>query len=196
MKRLIVVTLAGPVLAVAALSGCGNVLHHAASPAATRATTAAAQDSTAAAAQDSTAPAAQDSTAPAAQDSTAPAAQDSTAAAAQDSTAIACSEQAAWDERGGASVKALYADTGALSADASADNLPGVAKAGRILASDAIAAAALPLPPVDPGSWETLTADYAAAGTAIAGGDLSGAVPQLEAGNSAIGAFSGATGKC
>ena len=91
---------------------------------------------------------------------------------------------------------ALYADTGALSADGSANNLPGVAKAGRILASDAIAAAALPLPPVDPGSWKILTVDYAAAGTAIAGGDLSGAVPQLEAGNSAIVAFSGATGKC
>jgi hypothetical protein len=93
-------------------------------------------------------------------------------------------------------VKALYADTGALSADASANNLPGVAKAGRKLASDAIAAAALPLPPVDPASWKTLTADYAVAGTAIAGGDASGAVPQLEAGNSAISAFSGATGKC
>ena len=94
MKRLIVVTLAGPVLTVAALTGCANVLHHAASPAATRATAAAAQDST------------------------------------------------------------------------------------------------------RPGSWKTLTADYAVAGTVIAGGDASGAVPQLEAGNSAISAFSGATGKC
>ena len=167
MKRLIVVTLAGPVLAVAALTGCANVLHHAASPAATRATAAASKDSTAAA-----------------------------AAAAADSARIACSEQLTWDKRGAASVTALYADTGALSADGSADNLPGVAKAGRILASDAIAAAALPLPPVDPGSWKILTVDYAAAGTAIAGGDLSGAVPQLEAGNSAIVAFSGATGKC
>jgi hypothetical protein len=167
MKRLIVVTLAGPVLAVAALTGCANVLHHAASPAATRATAAASKDSTAAA-----------------------------AAAAADSARIACSEQLTWDKRGAASVTALYADTGALSADGSADNLPGVAKAGRILASDAIAAAALPLPPVDPGSWKIFTVDYAAAGTAIAGGDLSGAVPQLEAGNSAIVAFSGATGKC
>ena len=166
MKRLIVVTLAGPVLAVAALTGCANVLHHAASPAATRATAAASKDSTAA------------------------------AAAAADSARIACSEQLTWDKRGAASVTALYADTGALSADGSADNLPGVAKAGRILASDAIAAAALPLPPVDPGSWKIFTVDYAAAGTAIAGGDLSGAVPQLEAGNSAIVAFSGATGKC
>jgi hypothetical protein len=166
MKRLIVVTLAGPVLAVAALTGCANVLHHAPGPAAAPATAAASKDSTAA------------------------------AAAAADSARIACSEQMTWDRRGAASVTALYADTGALSADGSADNLPGVAKAGRILASDAIAAAALPLPPVDPGSWKILTVDYAAAGTAIAGGDLSGAVPQLEAGNSAIVAFSGATGKC
>jgi hypothetical protein len=156
MKRLIAGILAGPVLTVAALTGCASALHHATSPAATRATP----------------------------------------AAAQDSTRLACSEQAAWDKRGAASVQALYADTGALSADASANNLPGVAKAGRKLASDAIAAAALPLPPVDPGSWKTLTADYAVAGTAIAGGDASGAVPQLEAGNSAISAFSGATGKC
>jgi hypothetical protein len=116
--------------------------------------------------------------------------------AAADAARIACSEQVAWAQRGEASVQALYADTGALSADASADNLPGMAKAGRKLASDAIAAAALPLPPVDPGSWRTLTADYAVAGTAIAGGDASGAVPQLEEGNSAISAFSGATGKC
>jgi len=166
VKRLIVVTLAGPVLAVAALTGCSSVLHHAASPAATRAAASATQAAAAA------------------------------AAAAQDSARIACSEQTTWDKRGAASVTALYADTGALSADGSANNLPGVAKAGRILASDAIAAAALPLPPIDPGSWQTLTLDYAAAGTAIAGGDLSGAVPQLEAGNSAISAFSGATGKC
>jgi hypothetical protein len=165
MKRLIVVTLTGPVFAVAALTGCANVLHHAPSPAAAPATAAASKDSTA-------------------------------AAAAADSARIACSEQLTWDKRGAASVTALYADTGALSADGSADNLPGVAKAGRILASDAIAAAALPLPPVDPGSWKIFTVDYAAAGTAIAGGDLSGAVPQLEAGNSAIVAFSGATGKC
>jgi hypothetical protein len=41
-----------------------------------------------------------------------------------------------------------------------------------------------------------LTADYAAAGTAIAKGDASGAVPQLEAGDSAISAFSSAAGKC
>jgi hypothetical protein len=156
MKRLIVGILAGPLLTVAALTGCASALHQAPSSVATRATT----------------------------------------AAAQDSARIACSEQAAWAVHGAASVKALYADTGALSADASANNSPGIAKAGRKLASDAIAAAALPLPPVDPGSWKTLTADYAVAGTAIAGGDASGAVPQLEAGNSAISAFSSATGKC
>jgi hypothetical protein len=157
MKRLIVVALAGPVLTVAALTGCASV--HAASPAATRATT-------------------------------------KPTAAAADSARIACSEQVAWAQRGAASVTALYADTGALSADASANNLPGVAKAGRKLASDAIAAAALPLPPVDPGSWKALTGDYAAAGTALAEDNAGGAVPQLEAGNSAISAFTSAAGKC
>lgn len=109
---------------------------------------------------------------------------------------VICAEQAAWNLRGQASVKALYADTGALASDASAENLPAVTKAGRKLASDAIAAAALPLPPVDPGSWKALTSDYAAAGTAIASGNAGGAVPQLEAGNSSISAFSAATGKC
>jgi hypothetical protein len=64
------------------------------------------------------------------------------------------------------------------------------------LAGCAIAAASLPLPPVDPASWKSLTVDYAAAGTAIAGGDAVGGVPQLEAGNGAISAFSTATGKC
>jgi hypothetical protein len=120
----------------------------------------------------------------------------STSASAQNQQRVVCAELAAWNLHGGASVRALYADTDALAADASAENLPGVTKAGRKLASDAIAAAALPLPPVDPGSWKALTADYAAAGTAIAAGNASGAVPQLEAGNSAISAFSAATGKC
>jgi hypothetical protein len=50
--------------------------------------------------------------------------------------------------------------------------------------------------PIDPGSWKALTSDYAAAGAAIASGNASGAVPQLEAGNGAISAFSAATGKC
>jgi hypothetical protein len=119
-----------------------------------------------------------------------------TAAAAQDQLRLACSQQAAWARRGEASVKALYADTGALAADASANNPPAIMSAGRKLASDAIAAASLPLPPVDPASWKSLTVDYAAAGTAIAAGDAVGGVPQLEAGNGAISAFSTATGKC
>jgi hypothetical protein len=119
-----------------------------------------------------------------------------TAAAAQDQLRLGCSEQATWARRGEASVKALYADTGALASDASANNTPAIMRAGRKLASDALAAASLPLPPVDPASWKALTVDYAAAGTAIAGGDAVGGVPQLEAGNGAISAFSTATGKC
>jgi hypothetical protein len=118
------------------------------------------------------------------------------AAAAQNQLRLVCSQQAAWARRGEASVKALYADTGALASDASADNTPAIMSAGRKLASDALAAASLPLPPVDPASWKALTVDYAAAGTAIAGGDAVGGVPQLEAGNGAISAFSTATGKC
>ncbi len=125
-----------------------------------------------------------------------PAASRSAAAAAQDQLRAVCSQQAAWNQRGEASVRALYADTGALSADAGANNAAGVTAAGRKLTSDAIAAATLPAPPVDPGSWKALTADYAAAGTAIAKGNASGAVPQLEAGASAISAFSSADGKC
>jgi hypothetical protein len=117
-------------------------------------------------------------------------------AAAQDQLRLTCSQQASWALRGEPAVKALYADTGALAADARANNAPGIVKAGRKLASDALAAASLPLPPVDPASWKALTVDYAAAGTAIAGGDSVGGVPQLEAGNSAISAFSAATGKC
>jgi hypothetical protein len=50
--------------------------------------------------------------------------------------------------------------------------------------------------PSTPARGKPSPLDYAVAGTAIAGGDASGAVPQLEAGNSAISAFSGATGKC
>lgn len=107
-----------------------------------------------------------------------------------------CTEQASWAQRGEASVKALYADTGALAADASASNSAGVTKAGRKLSSDAIAAATLPLPPLAQSSWKALTADYATAGSAIAAGNSSGAVPQLEAGNSAISAFTTAVGKC
>jgi hypothetical protein len=118
------------------------------------------------------------------------------AAASQSQIRLTCSDQVAWNLKGGASVKVLYADTGALSADASADNLPAVTKAGRKLTSDAIAAATLPLPPVGPSSWKALTAAYAAAGTAIAAGNATGAVPQLQAGNTAISAFTSAVGEC
>jgi hypothetical protein len=115
---------------------------------------------------------------------------------AKTETGPACPGQAAWSLRAETTLKALYADTGALSADAAANNLPGVTKAGRKLASDAIAAATLPIPPADATSWKTLTAAYAAAGTALAAGDATGAVPQLEAGNSAISTFSSAVAKC
>jgi hypothetical protein len=117
-------------------------------------------------------------------------------AVAQSRARLVCADQVAWNLRGEASVKALYADTGALSADASAGNLPGVIHAGHQLTSDAITAATLPLPPVDPASWKALTAAYAAAGTALATGNATAAVPQLQAGSSAISAFTSATGKC
>ena len=165
MKGRVIVTLAGPVLAVTVLTGCASMFHHAASPATSHVATPAAATRNA-------------------------------TAAAQVQLRQACSAQTAWDRRGQPSLHALYADTGALAADASAGNQPAVATAGRKLASDAIAAAALPLPPIDPASWQALTADYATAGTAIGGGDASGAVPQLEAGNGAISAFSSAAGKC
>ena len=166
MRPAIVLALAGSALASVALTGCAGAFHHAMSPAATQS----------AAIQSAASP--------------------SAAAAAQDQMRQACSEQATWDRRGQVSVKALYADTGALAADASAGNAPAVTQAGRKLALDALAAATLPLPPVDPASWQALTADYAAAGTAIAAGNASGAVPRLEAGNGAISAFSAAAGKC
>jgi hypothetical protein len=115
---------------------------------------------------------------------------------AQDQTQSSCLAQLAWNLNNSSTVKALYADTGALAADERAQNSSGVTKAARKLASDAIAAATLPLPPMASGSWKALTEDYATAGTVIAGGNASSAVPQLEAGNSAISAFSAATGKC
>jgi hypothetical protein len=118
------------------------------------------------------------------------------AVTAADAAQLSCSGQAAWNAQAKASLRALYADTGALAADARAGNLPGVRKAGRQLASDAVAAATLPLPPVDPAAWKTLTAAYAAAGTALAGGGAITAVPQLETGGSAISAFTAAVAKC
>ena len=107
-----------------------------------------------------------------------------------------CSELTSWNQRGQSAVKALYADTGALTADARANNSRAVVAAGRKLTSDAIAAATLPVPPVAAASWKTLTAAYAAAGTALAKGDATGAVPQLQTGNTAISAFSTATARC
>ena len=107
-----------------------------------------------------------------------------------------CAALAAWNQRGQSAVKALYADTGALTADAQANNSGAVIRAGRKLTSDAIAAATLPVPPVAAAAWKTLTAAYAAAGTALAKGDATGAVPQLQTGNTAISAFSTLTAKC
>ncbi len=78
-----------------------------------------------------------------------------------------CLELVSWNQRGASAVKALYADTGALTADARANNAKAVAAAGSKLTSDAIAAATLPVPPVAGASWKTLTAAYAAAGTAL-----------------------------
>lgn len=128
------------------------------------------------------------------------AAADSASASASASIATpgkaTCAELATWNQRGQSSVKALYADTGALTADAHANNVKAVAAAGRKLTSDAIAAATLPVPPVGAASWRTLTAAYAAAGTALAKGDATGAVPQLQQGNTAISAFSTVTARC
>ena len=107
-----------------------------------------------------------------------------------------CLELVSWNQRGASAVKALYADTGALTADARANNAKAVAAAGRKLTSDAIAAATLPVPPVAGASWKTLTAAYAAAGTALANGDATGAVPKLQEGNGAISTFSTASARC
>jgi hypothetical protein len=160
------VTVTLAVAAVAARAGGAHPLHHAA--AASPAQTAAAQR----------------------------AATQQAAVTAREKVTLACTGQAAWDAQAGLSVKALYADTGALSADARANNQAGVEKAGRKLASDAVAAAMLPLPPVDASAWKTLIAAYAAAGTALSGGGTTSAVPQLEVGSGALAAFSTAVAKC
>lgn len=125
----------------------------------------------------------------------APASASASASAAAPSKAD-CAQLATWNKRGQTAVKALYADTGAVTADAQANNSKAVAAAGRKLTSDAIAAATLPVPPVGAGPWKKLTAAYAAAGTALARGDATGAVPQLQDGNTAIGAFSSASAQC
>ncbi len=131
---------------------------------------------------------------------TQPAATSAASASAASSAATpsqaTCLELVSRNQRGAGAVKALYADTGALTADARADNAKAVAAAGRKLTSDAIAAAILPVPPVAGAWWRTLTAAYAAAGTALANGDATGAVPKLQEGNSAISAFSTASAQC
>jgi hypothetical protein len=166
MKRPVAVTLAAAAIA-AALAGCTTPFSHASSPATVKKTAA-----------------------------TSTTAKQKVSTTAKTKTGPACPGQEAWSLRAGSSVKALYADTGALAADASANNQPGITKAGRKLASDALAAATLPLPPADASSWKVLTAAYAAAGTALAEGDASGAVPELEAGSNAISAFSSAVATC
>jgi hypothetical protein len=133
-------------------------------------------------------------------DHTTPAADSASASASAASVAApskaSCAALATWNQRGQSAVKALYADTGALTADAQANNARAVISAGRKLTSDAIAAATLPVPPVAPPAWKTLTAAYAAAGTALAKGDATGAVPQLQQANTAISEFSTMTAKC
>jgi hypothetical protein len=152
--------------AIAVLGGCTNPLQH----------SAAAQPSVTASSAQKAAKAAQ--------------------AAVADRREQACASQAAWNTRARSYLRAIYADTGALAADAQADNAPGVRKAGHKLASDAVAAATLPLPVVDPADWKALIAGDAAAGSALAAGGAISAVPQLETGSSAITAFATAVANC
>jgi hypothetical protein len=152
--------------AIAVLGGCANPLQHAA--AASPSATASSAAKAAKAAQ----------------------------AAVADRREQACASQAAWNTRARTFLKAIYADTGALAADAQADNAPGVRKAGHKLASDAVAAATLPLPVVDPADWKTLVSASVTAGSALAGGEAITAVPQLETGSSAISAFTTSVAKC
>jgi hypothetical protein len=169
-RRLAAVTLTAG--AVAVLGGCANPLHHAVSsgnPASSSAPSATASASSAAKAAQ---------------------------AAAADRREQACASQAPWNTQARTYLQAIYADTGALAADARADNAPGVRKAGHKLASDAVAAATLPLPVVDVADWKALTAADAAAGSALAAGGAVGAVPQLETGSSAVSAFTTAVAQC
>jgi hypothetical protein len=174
MKRPAAFTLAAAA-AIAALAGCTTPFSHASGSADTQQTTAAAKQAATASQKVSTT--------------------DKTSTV-KTSTVPACPGQEGWSLSAASSLKALYAATGALAADASASNQAGITKAGRALASAGLAAATLPLPPTDPSAWKALTAAYVAAGTALAGGDETDAVPQLEAGNSAIAAFSSAVAKC
>jgi hypothetical protein len=174
MKRRVAVTLAAAAVA-AALAGCTTPFSHASGAATVKKTAVAAKPTT---------------TTPATT------AKQKVAVTDKTSTAVTCPGQEAWSLGAVSTMKALYSDTGALAADASANNQPGITKAGRKLASDALAAATLPLPSADPSDWKVLTAAYVTAGTALAEGDASGAVPELEAGNSALSAFSAAVAKC
>lgn len=169
-RRLAAVTLTAG--AVAVLGGCANPLHHATASG----SNSAARPSAAASASASAAKAAQ--------------------AAVADRRQLTCASQATWNTRARTFLQALYADNGALAADAQAGNMPGVRKASRGLAADAVAAATLPLPTVDAADWKTLVSAYAAAGSALAGGSAITAVPQLETGSSAISAFTTAVAKC
>ncbi len=167
-QRAITLTLAAA--GIAALAGCTTPFSHASGPAAAKQTHAASP--------------------------TASPATQKVATTDKTRTGPLCPGQETWSLRAARQVKALYADTGALAADARAANQPGITKAGRTLAYDALAAATLPLPVAGPRAWRTLTAAYAAAGTALAKGDNSGAVAQLEAGNTAMRVFSAAVAKC
>jgi hypothetical protein len=169
-RRLAAVTLTAGAIAV--LGGCASPLHHAVSsgnPASSSAPSATASASSAAKAA---------------------------RAAVAGRREQACASQAAWSTRARTYLQVIYADTGALAADARAGNAPGVRTAGRRLASDAVAAATLPLPVVDAADWKALLAADAAAGSALAAGGTVGAVPRLEAGSSAVSAFTTAVARC
>jgi hypothetical protein len=111
----------------------------------------------------------------------------------------ACPGQGAWNITAKAAIQALYSDTGALSADAHMSNLPGIVKAGRSLAADAITAAALSPPPADVSEWRALISAYAAAGANLSAGTVHGVtvgITKLEDASAAMSAFAAATGKC
>jgi hypothetical protein len=163
------------VVAVAGLAGCANPFHHSSAAAAKDAATKTAATPTKSATARKT---------------------DTGKTTATEKIDTTCYRQVIWNAQTADSLKALYADIGALQADERADNAPGVKKAGHKLASDAVAAATLALPLVDQKDWMALIAAYATAGTALASGGAVSAVPQLEAGGSAITAFATAVAKC
>ncbi len=173
-KGLAAIALSG--IAIAGLGGCASPFHH-----------------SAAAAAKATAKAPATTAAPTKAATKKTTTGETTATVKTDTV---CFHQEIWNAQAADPLKALYADVGALSADEQAGNAPAVVKAGRKLASDAVAAATLSLPPVDQKDWEALLAAYATAGTALASGGAVSAVPQLEAGGSAITAFATAVAKC